>query len=286
VTSHRLPLRDRDDLRADCARCAGLCCTVLGFAASADFAEDKPARTPCRHLATDFRCGIHAELPERGYPGCVAYDCFGAGQLVVQVTFGAPDRPRVTAAMSDAFEVVRRLQELRWYLEQALSLAAVEPLRAELTAALDDVEALTGLGPDDLAALDDGPAHERVVPLLRRASELARAGLPAARRPGGRDRRGADLSGRDLIGTDLRDSDLSGATLRGALLIGADLRGARLTGTDLLRADLRATDLRGTDLSGALFLTRFQLGAARGDAGTTVPADLDPPAAWGQAQTR
>ncbi len=65
----------RDELRADCARCAGLCCVVLGFAASADFAEDKPPRTPCRHLRADFGCGIHDRLPERGFPGCVGRPC-------------------------------------------------------------------------------------------------------------------------------------------------------------------------------------------------------------------
>jgi hypothetical protein len=256
---------------------------VLGFAASADFAEDKPPRTPCRHLDTGFRCGIHARLAERGYPGCVAYDCAGAGQLVTAGTFGGADwrgSPAVAGPMFAAFEVARRLQELRWYLEQALALDATGPVRGELRAALDEVEGLTRLGPDELAALDDGPAHERVVPLLGRAGELARAGFARAGRPGGRDRRGADLAGRDLVGADLRDTDLTGADLRGALLIGADLRGARLAGADLIRADLRAADLRGADLAGALFLTRAQLAAARGDPTTTPPAELERPAAW------
>jgi hypothetical protein len=214
----------------------------------------------------------------------------------------------VAASMFAAFEVARRLQDLRWYLEQARSVAPV-PLTAEVTAALAEVEALTRLGPDELAALDDGPVHERVVPLLGRVSERVRAALregerPAAvpdrrgrpaggrdrtgrgdgrrgsRGPGGQDLAGRDLTGHDLVGADLRGADLTGATLRGALLIGADLRAARLTGTDLIRADLRAADLRGADLSGALFLTRAQLGAARGDARTAVPAELDRPAAW------
>jgi hypothetical protein len=256
---------------------------VLGFAASADFAEDKAPRTPCRHLDAGFRCGIHAELAARGYPGCVAYDCAGAGQLVTHDTFGGADwraSPGTAAPMFAAFEVARRLQELRWYLEQALALDAAGPLRAALAGALAEVEALTRLGPDDLAGLDDGPVHERVVPLLGRVSELVRAGFPRAARPGGRDRRGAGLSGRDLVGADLRDTDLSGADLRGALLIGADLRGARFAGTDLIRADLRGADVSGADLSGALFLTRAQLGAARGDLTTTPPAELERPAGW------
>ena len=31
---------------------------------------------------------MHAELRERGFPGCDVFDCFGAGQRVVQVVFG------------------------------------------------------------------------------------------------------------------------------------------------------------------------------------------------------
>src|SRR5690606_37914114 len=77
-----------DPLTADCSRCAGLCCVALPFAASADFAVDKAAGTPCGHLQPDFRCGIHDGLREAGYPGCTVFDCFGAGQRVVQVTFG------------------------------------------------------------------------------------------------------------------------------------------------------------------------------------------------------
>ncbi len=57
----------------------------------ADFAIDKPSRTPCPHLAADAGCSIHAELPARGFPGCTVYDCFGAGQHVVQVQFGGAD---------------------------------------------------------------------------------------------------------------------------------------------------------------------------------------------------
>ena len=79
------------ELQADCAQCFGLCCVALPFAASADFAIDKAAGSPCRNLRTDYRCGIHTELRQRGFNGCTVYDCFGAGQKVSQVTFGGAD---------------------------------------------------------------------------------------------------------------------------------------------------------------------------------------------------
>jgi len=64
------------------------------------------------------------------------------------------------------------------------------------------------------------------------------------------------------------------------MLIAADLRAADLRQTDLLGADLRDADLSGADLDGALFLTRSQVGAARGDAATRLPRRLDRPAHW------
>jgi uncharacterized protein YjbI with pentapeptide repeats len=66
-----------------------------------------------------------------------------------------------------------------------------------------------------------------------------------------------------------------------AVLIGADLRGADLRDADLLGADLRGTDLSGADLTDALYLTRTQVGAAKGSTTTTrLPDRLPPPAHW------
>lgn len=87
------PIDERAHLRPDCSRCAGLCCVAPAFAATADFAIDKPAGVPCPNLRDDFRCGIHARLRDRGFAGCTVFDCFGAGQQLTQVTFaGRPWR--------------------------------------------------------------------------------------------------------------------------------------------------------------------------------------------------
>ena len=266
----------RPDLRADCARCFGLCCVVPAFSVSADFAIDKAAGQPCPHLGRGFGCGIHRQLRPRGFPGCAAYDCFGAGQKVAQVTFGGRDwrqAPHTAPQMFAAFTVMRQLHELLWYLTQALALSAARPLHGELRGALEQTERLSGSGPDALAALDVDSCRQHVNALLVRASELARAGLGP---PGSR----ADHRGADLAGADLRGARLRGANLRGARLIGADLAGADLAGADLTGADLRAADLSGADLAGAIFLTQSQLDAARGDAGTGLPASLVRPAHW------
>jgi hypothetical protein len=263
----------RRDLTADCSRCAALCCVVPAFAASADFAIDKPAGTPCLHLLGDDRCGIHDQLRERGFPGCVVFDCLGAGQRVTQQTFAGRDRrtdPAAAAGMAAVFPVMRQLTELLWHLTEAGTLST-DPAVGAL---LDRVERLTAAPEAELTTLDVGALRRETGDLLGQVSERVRADVPG---------RARDRTGADLMGAALRGADLRGASLRGAYLIGADLRGADLRRTDLLGADLRAADLRGADLTGAIFLTQPQLTAAVGDATTSLPAALGRPGHWAPA---
>ena len=157
-------------LQADCARCRGLCCVGPAFGASADFAVDKPAGQPCIDLGADDGCRIHAQLRPRGFPGCVAYDCFGAGQHVVQVTFGGGERE---PAMFPLLPIVRALHELLWYLAEVQERAA--PVRDAARAATDRISGLARGKPDALRALDVDAERAAVDPLLRRASALVRA---------------------------------------------------------------------------------------------------------------
>jgi hypothetical protein len=249
-------------LRADCSRCVGLCCAGPAFAASADFAIDKPAGQPCPNLRTDFRCGIHDRLRERGFPGCTAYDCFGAGQRVTAAFAGKDWRdPNVAPRMFAAYGVARDLHELLWYLTEAAALSPSD----EVDRALAQTEQLL----DNGASAAEAAAHrDGVRTLLRRTSEAVR------------DPAGPDHTGSDLIGRRLRGADLSRASLRGAYLIQADLRDAVLHRADLIGADLRGADLSGADLSTAIFVTRPQIGAANGDADTLLPPALERPGHW------
>jgi uncharacterized protein YjbI with pentapeptide repeats len=273
-----VPPGEQLSLRADCARCFGLCCVAPGFAASADFAIDKPAGQACPNLRGDFRCGIHADLRQRGFRGCTVYDCFGAGQHVAQGTFGGRgwrSAPQTAPQMFAVFANMRRLHELLWYLSEALTLQPARPIHDELSATHDEIERLTRGGPDALADLDVSACRHDANALLQRVSELVRAGAVRQR---------TDRSGADLVGTDLRGADLAGANLRGALLIAADLSGADLRLADLLGADLRDADLGGADLTGSIFLIQSQLDAARGDADTKLPSSLSRPAHWARRQ--
>lgn len=262
------------ELVSECSNCFGLCCVALPFAASSDFAEDKAGGTPCRNLLADFRCGIHSRLRDKGFAGCTVYDCFGAGQKVSQVTFAGRDwrsESGIARAMFDVFPVMRQLHELLWYLDESLRVGAARRLRPQLAQLRAETAALADADAETLAGLDVAGHRDRVNTLLLETSELARASVPGRRR----NHRGADLMGAKLAGKDLR-----GANLRGAWLIGADLRGADLRVADVIGADLRGADLHGADLSDTLFLTQFQVNAARGDARTSLPATLTRPAHW------
>ncbi|MEO6881832.1 MAG: pentapeptide repeat-containing protein [Mycobacteriaceae bacterium] len=264
----------RRELRADCARCAGLCCVAPAFARSADFAIDKPAGRPCVNLASDDRCTIHPHLRERGFVGCAVFDCFGAGQQTVQVTFAGDDwrrEPAVATSMFAVFAVIRQLKELLWYLAESVEKLPAGPLREEVVQVQGATGRLVAAPAADLEALDAAAHRSRVGPLLGAVSEAVREGVS---RPG-RDRVGADLIGADLTRVNLR-----GASLRGGYLLGADLRGADLHRTDLLGVDLRGADLCGAQMIDSLFLTQPQVQAARGDRSTRLPALLSRPQHW------
>jgi Pentapeptide repeats (8 copies) len=267
-------IRRRRELQADCSRCAALCCVVPAFKRSADFAISKPARQPCPHLTAGFRCSIHDRLRPSGFSGCAAFDCFGAGQAVVQGMFGGQDwrtEPDLAEPMFAAFPVMRQLHELEFYLNEALALRPADPLPARLGDLLAETARLAGSRPEDLASVDMGEHHGRANAVLLATSEQVRtrAGLL-----------GPDLRGADLAGKDLRRTELAGASLRGALLIAANLTGANLSYTDVTGADLRGAGLSGADLTTTLFLSQQQLDSARGDAATTLPDRLTRPEHW------
>jgi uncharacterized protein YjbI with pentapeptide repeats len=239
----------RPRLQADCASCFGLCCVALPFTASADFAIDKEAGQPCLHLRADFRCGIHALLRDRGFPGCAVFDCFGAGQQVSQVTFGGRDwreAPDTATQMFAIFPIMRQLHELLWYLTEALRMPPARPIHNELRHALIRVDRLTRSSPDALMHTDMAALRASVHPLLRQTSELVRATVPGHKR---------NYRSADLVGANLKGADLRGADLRGAYLIAADL-------------------------TGAVFLTQSQINSTKGNVATRIPRRLGRPPHW------
>ena len=211
--------------------------------------------------------------------GCVAYDCFGAGQHVTQDTLARRDwreSPGTAARMFRVFEVMRQLHELAWDLVEALALTAARPVHAKLRAALDGVEVLTREPADALLAADVAGRREAIGALLGEASELARADVERRRVGRERARRGADLAGADLRGRDLQGTNLRGALLSARTCVGPTW----WAGGPGRGGPPRRRLLRGADLRGALFVTGSQLESAAGDGGSP-PGPLGRPAHWG-----
>lgn len=137
-------------LRADCSACVALCCVVPPFDAAQGFGFDKAAQTPCTHLCADHRCGIHEHLIPRGFEGCVAFDCLGAGQRLTaaaEARFGSADwrvRPEVARWLFAAYPRVRQAQE--WLAQ--LTLATEVSGQGALRALADELAASAPAWPD------------------------------------------------------------------------------------------------------------------------------------------
>lgn len=164
----------RPDLVPDCESCAALCCVAPSFEASADFAFDKAAGARCPNLTHDQRCTIHAELAQRGFPGCVAFDCYGAGQRVTRAFAGleGADRER-----NEAFSSSCVVHELLWQLTEAAQLCppAQHVVGAELAR---EIEALDAIAREPARARSDAELDlQRAATraLLRRVGEALRA---------------------------------------------------------------------------------------------------------------
>lgn len=137
---------------ADCSACSALCCVDFAFDAGEDFAHDKPAGEPCRHLSGHL-CRLHKDLIAKGYPGCARYDCLGAGQ-------------RATA-LGGGFAALRRLHDDHLTLTAAGSLALSETAES---ARLSLLKALGAEGDHDLQSLDlyeKGPLPAEVRAFLK-----------------------------------------------------------------------------------------------------------------------
>ena len=276
----RIELGRREDLGADCANCFGLCCVALAFAKSADFPFDKPAGEPCENLASDDACRIHPHLRDRGFKGCTVFDCFGAGQKVSRLTFSGRswrEDPLTRTAMFSTFPIVRRLHELLWYLDEAITMVQTSRDATPWLVAFERIQQLSDRDADGLAGLNVDAEYDAVRDLLLEASGIARAGYEG--REGKRGRRSME-PGSDLIGAQLAGMDLRGLSIRGSVAIGADFSDAKMQLCDVLGVDMRDADLSGADLRAAIYLTHMQVNSARGDSRTALPDGFDRPSHW------
>lgn len=272
--SNQLSISESKHLRADCTSCFGLCCVVLPYAKSADFAADKDGGIPCQNLQSDYRCRIHNSLRETGYKGCSVYECFGAGQKVSQITFKGDDwhNKSIAKQMFEVFPIMQQLHEMLYYLKEALHRQETFNIHKDIRVLYENTLSLTNQIPEYILNLNISAHRVIVNELLVQASELVRGNVKQIRN--------FRRKGIDYIGAKLSGADLRGANLRGALLIASNLKDADMRFADFIGADLRDADIRGANLTGSIFLTQAQVNAAIGDRNTKIPSNLSLPKHW------
>lgn len=261
-------------LACDCANCCGLCCVALYFAKAEGFPCDKPAGKPCANLLPDFRCDVHAALAQRKLKGCIAYDCFGAGQKVSQTVYGGTSwrqNPQQASQMFDVFLIVRQLHQMLWYLVEASSLVPAQELRPDIGALIFENTRMTQLSPEEIIKLDVGAYRTQVNNVLKKAGQLVLAAANKA---------GAARRSTDYIGKNFKKANLDGTDFSMCLLIAANLERCSLRAANFLGADLRDANLSDANLSESIFLTQQQINTAKGNRATRLPPMLTMPCGW------
>lgn len=271
-----------DAMKINCEKCFGFCCVALFFSTSDGFPIDKEAGNPCINLKSDFSCSIHKNLIKNGLKGCVAYDCFGAGQKVAEVTYKGNNwikEPELEDEMFQVFLIMRQLHEFQWYLIEAISLPSSYPIYLKLDDMIRKTNDITYLSPTYLVSFDIDEHRRNVNELLLKASELIMIKYNKGKKSSSLQK--IKLFKRfDYFGADLRKENLQRTNLRGACLIAANLSGSNLSETILLGADMRDTNIKGTNLKHSLFLTQSQINSAIGDIHTKLPINIIRPLHW------
>ena len=108
-----------------CENCVAYCCVALAFDKSGMFAYEKQAAEPCKHLDGQHACSIHNNLKEKGFRGCIRYNCFGAGQRVTNEIFGGRswrEHPDEAAEMFETYQAMHKVHEFLAMLKEVRKL--------------------------------------------------------------------------------------------------------------------------------------------------------------------
>lgn len=261
-------------LTINCEECCGICCTALYFTKMDGFPEDKVAGKPCVNLRDDFKCNIHNKLEEYKLKGCMAYDCFGAGQKVTQEVYGGLDwkkNPKQAKQMFQVFLTVFELHQMLWYLIQAEMNILDSVLQKHIDDLIEENVKMTGLTAEEIIILDLGDYRTQVNQVLKETCNLVHSNTQSSS-----DKKHPV----DYMGKSFKKQNLDGKDFSMTLLIAANLEECSLNATNFLGADMRDTNLKNTDLTKSLFLTQMQINTAIGNGNTKLPEYLIRPETW------
>lgn len=255
-------------LKINCEKCSGLCCVALYCMKIDGFPANKETGVPCQYLRPDFHCDIHAKLGSKNMRGCLAYDCFGAGQKVTQNLFPKVDwknNPDHANEIFQVFQIIFQLHQMEWYLLEALSLTDDAHLKSDIKSFISENERLTSLPLDEILHLNIESYRLDVNKILKQLSSMISCN---------------EKNGKDYLGQNFKHANLNHRDFSMALLIAADFEGCSLLGANFLGADMRDANIKNTDLSSSVFLTQMQINSAKGNANTKLPYRILRPISW------
>lgn len=258
-------------LRIGCDKCSGICCVALYCMKTDGFPENKEAGVPCKHLMSNFRCDIHSVLANKNMKGCLAYDCFGAGQKVTQSFYPNEDWKTNSEKANEIFQVfmiVFQLHQMAWYLLESLPLVTDEHLKSVIDELITKNKQMTSCTSDEILHMNIEEYRTSVNQVLKKVS-----GRIAVLHSN-------ETDSKDCLGKNFRHANLDGRDFSMALMIAANLEGCSLRGTNFLGADIRDANIKDTDLSGCIFLTQMQINSAKGNSNTKLPTNLSRPSSW------
>lgn len=251
---------------SDCSKCFALCCVALPYGKSADFPCDKASGVPCHHLNDNYLCNIHHDLREKGFKGCVTFECFGAGQHVSQNIFNNVSwkNDEIKDEMFTVFPIVHQINEMIYYLYECKMYAD----DIKISQLINELEETIHSEINKIKKFDMTMMRFKVSNVFTEISIKYR----------GNDN--DQHMHQDYIGQSLSNKKFRNQSIRGSLFIAANLKNADLSYTDCLGADFRNADLSHANLKGAMFLTQSQINSAMGNNNTIIPEHLNRPDHW------
>lgn len=259
-------------LKIDCKNCSGLCCVSLYCTKTDGFPADKEAGIPCAYLNSDYGCNIHSKLSEKNYKGCIAYDCFGAGQRATQLclTNGTwKTNPKQADIIFETFMTVFQLHQMLWYLVEAFQLTSDNKLKSTIDELIQENEQIAEMLPENCSKTDLSAYRLKVNTVLKQISSAISISTSTSRH--------SDMM---YLGKNFKKANLDGKDFSMSLMIASNFTGCSLKKTNFLGADIRDANVKDTDLSESIFLTQMQINSAIGNKNTRLPDNLSRPAAW------
>lgn len=260
----------KSNLVINCEKCSGLCCVALYFNKTDGFPENKQAGKACINLKEDYTCKVYEQLESKKLKGCIAYDCFGAGQKVTHEwkSYGEWSSNQCNKFnIFNSFEINRLLNQIMWYLIEAYSICDRSNVETINQLIQENIE-LTKLNPSTLITLNLDNYRNRVNEQLKQIT-IQLSNLSSKK-----------INDKLQFGKDYSNQDLNYMDFTMSYLIGSNLQNSKLKYTNFLGTDLRDVNVCNTDLSESLFLTQFQVNSMIGNSNTKLPTGMNYPKHW------